>query len=441
MARVIICATPFYGHVAPMRTIAADLVARGHDVTFLTGSAFRESVERTGAAFAPLGGRADFDLATVDSTERDALEPGPAMIEWDMRHVFVGPLADQYLALRRLLDEAGSEPVIVLSETMFMGTAPFQLGAPGPKPTAVVGIGVLSFGLMSEDVAPFGMGLPPDSSEEGRERNRAANAFMREQMLGTPQREYEAMLAELGVTGEIPYFLDALILETDRFLQLSIEELSYHRTDTPDHVEFVGRVPSVVPAGTALPAWWDEVLAAENVVVVTQGTLANKDLSALIEPTLAALADLPVLVLAAIGRDVEGELRDVPANVRVAEFVPFDDLLPHANVLVTNGGFGAVQQSLSHGTPLVLAGQTEDKLENNVRTAATGAAINLATDNPAPEDIRKAVEAVLTSPDYRRNAERLAQEYAKFDALDAVARTVDEFAAVAGTTAGAVAGA
>ncbi len=429
MARVIICASPIYGHVAPMQTIAANLVRRGHQVTVLTGTAFRESVEQTGAVFAPLTGRADYDLTILDSPERDALEPGPAQFEWDLREVFIGSLADQHRALRRLLADADAdrESVIVLSEVMFLGTTPLMLGAPGPRPKAVVGIGVIPFALTSTDTAPFGMGLPPDSSEEGRARNREANTFMQEQILGAAQRLYEDVLAELGVTGHIPYFIDTPVLRPERFLQLSVEELSYRRSDTPEHVRFVGALPSVRPAGTDLPEWWDEVLAAEKVVVVTQGTVANKDLSALIEPTLQALADLPVLVVAATGR--EGTVRDTPANARVAQFIPFDDLLPHADVLVTNGGFGAVQQSLRYGTPMVVAGQTEDKLESNARLAATGSAINLATDTPTLTAIRAAVQTVLATGDYRLSAERLSKQYAGLDPLAAIAQTVDELTA------------
>jgi len=427
MARVIICASPIYGHVSPMRTIAADLVQRGHQVTVLTGTAFREMVEQTGAAFAPLTGRADYDLSILDSSERDALEPGPAQFEWDLRNVFIASLADQHRALQLLLAEPDSESAIVLSEIMFLGATPLMLGAPGPRPKAFAGIGVIPFALSSSDTAPFGMGLPPDSSELGRVRNRAANAVMQEQILGAAQRLYEEVVAELGVTWPAPFFIDAPVLEPERFLQLSVEELSYQRSDTPEHVRFVGALPSAKPDGAALPPWWDEVLAAERVVVVTQGTVANKDLSALIEPTLMALADLPVLVVAAAGR--EGTVRHLPANARVASFIPFDDLLPHADVLVTNGGFGAVQQSLRHGTPLVVAGLTEDKLESNVRLAATGAAINLATDTPALTAIRAAVQTVLANADYRLNAERLSKQYAGLDPLAAIAQTVDELAA------------
>jgi UDP:flavonoid glycosyltransferase YjiC (YdhE family) len=217
------------------------------------------------------------------------------------------------------------------------------------------------------------------------------------------------------------------ILGPDRFLQLAIEELSYHRSDTPGHVSFVGSLPAVRSADVSRPDWWPDVKAAERVVVVTQGTVANEDLGNLVEPTLAALAELPVLVVATTGP--RASVRNVPANARVAEFVPFEGLLPHADVLITNGGFGGVQQALRHGTPLVLAGQTEEKFEGNIRVAATGAAINLATDTPAVADIRAAVETVLTDADYRKNAERLAAEYAKLDALAAVAQTVDHLAA------------
>jgi UDP:flavonoid glycosyltransferase YjiC (YdhE family) len=112
----------------------------------------------------------------------------------------------------------------------------------------------------------------------------------------------------------------------------------------------------------------------------------------------------------------------------VTSFVPFDDLLPHTDVLVTNGGFGGVQQSLRNGVPMVLAGQTEDKLEGNVRTTATGAAINLMNHQPAKEDIQAAVQKVLQDPGYRDNAQRIATQYADLDALSSVAGAVDELA-------------
>ena len=44
MARFLVTAMPFTGHVAPLCAVAAELVARGHDVRFYTGAAFRSKV-------------------------------------------------------------------------------------------------------------------------------------------------------------------------------------------------------------------------------------------------------------------------------------------------------------------------------------------------------------------------------------------------------------
>jgi hypothetical protein len=77
---------------------------------------------------------------------------------------------------------------------------------------------------------------------------------------------------------------------------------------------------------------------------VTQGALANWDLSQLVEP---ALAGLDVTVLAALGHESGALPVPVPPNAHVAEFISFDVLLPKASVYVTNGGFGGTQQAIA----------------------------------------------------------------------------------------------
>lgn len=48
------------------------------------------------------------------------------------------------------------------------------------------------------------------------------------------------------------------------------------------------------------------------------------------------------------------------ANARVVEYVLFDELLPRADLLVTNGGFGGTQLAFAAGVPLVMCGTTEE---------------------------------------------------------------------------------
>jgi hypothetical protein len=206
--------------------------------------------------------------------------------------VFIKPIPLQHSAIQELLAEHDGEPAVVLHDTSYLGAMPMGLGAPGIRPAAVIGIGIIPLPVSSIDTAPFGLGLPPDASPEGRERNIEATRAVQGALA-----EIQGLAAETvrstGATRELPFFLDAAVTVPDRYLQLSIPDLEYPRSDAPASLRFVGALPderSTRPV--PLPEWWPEVEAAERVVVVTQGTVANHDLTELIEPALEALADL-----------------------------------------------------------------------------------------------------------------------------------------------------
>jgi UDP:flavonoid glycosyltransferase YjiC (YdhE family) len=112
----------------------------------------------------------------------------------------------------------------------------------------------------------------------------------------------------------------------------------------------------------------------------------------------------------------------LPDNVRVAEMLPYAELLPKIDAMVTNGGYGGVQMALAHGVPLIVAGAREDKPEVAARVAWSGSGVNLRVERPRPEVIGEAVSNVLTEPGYRDNARRLAEAISKTDPL----HTLDE---------------
>ena len=81
-------------------------------------------------------------------------------------------------------------------------------------------------------------------------------------------------------------------------------------------------------------------------VHVTQGTFDNVDLSKVIQPTISALADQDLLIVVATGGRPVGELRvALPDNVRVAEMLPYSELLPKTDAMVTNGGYRGIQMA------------------------------------------------------------------------------------------------
>jgi UDP:flavonoid glycosyltransferase YjiC (YdhE family) len=162
------------------------------------------------------------------------------------------------------------------------------------------------------------------------------------------------------------------------------------------------------------------------VVLVTQGTLANTDLSQLVGPTLTALAAEDMTIIATTGGPaVETIPVPLPANARAAVFVPFDRLLSKVSVMVTNGGYGAVNHALSLGVPLVIAGDTEEKPEIAARVAWAGAGINLENARPSEEQIRDAVQATLTEGRYRDAARALAEDFARYNALETITSALE----------------
>src|SRR5258705_516720 len=79
--KVLIASTPATGHLNPLLAISRFLIAAGHQVVGLSGSAFRKPIERAGIAFRALPAGADFDLSDIHSVapELKTIPPGP---EW-----------------------------------------------------------------------------------------------------------------------------------------------------------------------------------------------------------------------------------------------------------------------------------------------------------------------------------------------------------------------
>jgi UDP:flavonoid glycosyltransferase YjiC (YdhE family) len=95
-------------------------------------------------------------------------------------------------------------------------------------------------------------------------------------------------------------------------------------------------------------------------------------------------------------------------------------------VLVTNGGYGSVNQAMSFGIPLVTAGLTEDKADVNARVAWSGVGINLATNEPTEEALREAVRTVLDRPAHRQRAARMAAEFARINTRSEILRIIGQ---------------
>jgi MGT family glycosyltransferase len=412
MSKYLLCASPIQGHVAPVLAIARDLVERGHEVTMLTGSRFRDAVEGTGAVHRSLAGIADYDDRNMQDhlPERDR-HRGIGKLQYDVQTIFVKPVPEQTRAVERAIAELAPDAILV--DSAFAGILPLLLDDPSSRPP-VLAAGVVPLSQSSTDVAPYGLGLPPNASAVGRIRNRALNLLVQRVLFRRTQRMANETMASLGRPPLRGFVLD-FSREFDRFLQLSPAEFEYPRSDLSPNLRFVGTVLPPAPGAPELPEWWHELDGDRPVVHVSQGTIDNKDFDRLVRPTLDALADRDVLVVVATGGRPVAELGSLPANARAAEFLPYDALLPKTDVFVTNAGFGGTQYALSHGVPIVAAGDTEDKPEVSMRVAWTGVGVNLRTGTPTASAVGAAVDRILADPSFRRRASALAARIAEVD--------------------------
>lgn len=426
MARFLLTAMPFSGHVAPLAAVAAALVARGHEVRFYTGSAFRERVEAAGAQFVPWRIAPDFDEQNLPAT------------------------------FPRLVGKKGFRQLIINMEDLFVATAPAQLDdvraewarepwdalvsdeaslAPSVIAESIgcrwATVAVLPLHLVSEQGPPPGLGLRPGRTPIGRTRDAALRALI--PALSGRLNRASARAREAAGLPHPQVGFERQVWSAQLILASAVPDLDFDLPDRPPWLHWVGRLAE--PAVTVRPSWWGE-LDGRRVIAVTQGT-QNIDPNDLLRPTLEALADEDALIVASTGvRGQDALPFPVPSNVRTAAMLPFDDLFPRVEMLVTNGGWGGVLTALSHGVPLVVGGGDLDKPEVAGRVDAAGAGINLHTGRPTAGAIRAAVERIHRDQGFRERAEAIATRLAAAGGAARAAQLLEEFAAWRASAAG-----
>jgi UDP:flavonoid glycosyltransferase YjiC (YdhE family) len=80
---------------------------------------------------------------------------------------------------------------------------------------------------------------------------------------------------------------------------------------------------------------------------------------------------------------------------------------------------------LSHGVPIVAAGDTEDKPEVSMRVQWAGVGVNLRTGTPTAAAVAKAVDVVLTDRSYRDRARMMAARIREYDTFDLIAAELE----------------
>jgi UDP:flavonoid glycosyltransferase YjiC (YdhE family) len=352
------------GHAEPLVPVAAAAQAAGHTVAFAGGAAATTSLRDRGFATFP-----DPDLSSAGFV---AIAP---LLEVDMAHEY--EVLRDFYAGRSARARAAS--VLALCERW--------------SPDAIVSDEV-DFGAM---IAAEHSGLP-----HATVLVTAAGSFVRADLLSAslnevrgehglaPERQLEMLGRHLVLSPFPPSFRDPAfpLPATAHSFRAGTGEAG----GAPDWLTTLPRVPTVY---------------------FTLGTVFNMESGDLFSRVLVGLRDLPINLIATVGRELQpGAFGRQPANVHIESYLAQHHVLPRCDLVVSHGGSGTMAATLAAGLPSVLIPMGADQPLNAARCSELGLGVVLDAIRSTPDSIRGAAETVLHEPGFRAAAERVHDEVA-----------------------------
>jgi hypothetical protein len=165
--KILFTSMPATGHINPLLAIVPMLREEGHEITFLTGSAFRDRIENSGVKFVSLQGAADFDGRNILSVapELKDIPPGLEWLRVAIERFFLDRLPALHHSLLQALQECQAD--VIVGDNMFFGVLPMLLGPRSERPPIAI-CGTSFLHLAREDGAPNFLGLSPATTDEQR---------------------------------------------------------------------------------------------------------------------------------------------------------------------------------------------------------------------------------------------------------------------------------
>jgi UDP:flavonoid glycosyltransferase YjiC (YdhE family) len=420
--RILFASMPADGHFNPLTGIAAHLALRGHDVRWYAGPEYAKKLDALGMRSFPYRRATEVMAGNLNELfpERASLK-GPKLISFDLDKFFAANVDYHFRDIAEIHGEFPFD-VFVCDGALYAEKLVAEvLGVP------VFAVGVTMIMPNDQSPPPF-FGLRPYRTVVGR----TLHAIVRRLLVSSLKAgvlTYNDTLARHGIA---PIPLDGFphvpLASARRVFLNGSPGLEFPGYRPLDNAEYVG---PLVPARAALGP--DAALPAAvldpgaKVVAVSQGTVDNSDPNKLIVSTLEALKDGPYVVVATTAGTQTAELRKrfAAPNVVIEDFINYDDLFPHVDVFVTNGGFGSVLAAMRHGVPVVGAGKREGKNDINARVGYNRLGVDLRSERPKPERIRAAVRRVLDDPTYAANVKALRAELDSYDPLSRIEAALD----------------
>ncbi|XP_078105924.1 UDP-glucuronosyltransferase 2A1-like isoform X1 [Sander vitreus] len=144
-----------------------------------------------------------------------------------------------------------------------------------------------------------------------------------------------------------------------------------------------------------------------GIVVFTLGSFIKNITTEKGNMIALALAQIPQKVLWRYSGEKPATLG---ANTRIYDWIPQNDLLGHpkTRAFITHGGTNGIYEAIYHGVPMVGIPMFADQPDNMVHIKAKGAGIMVDFNFMKTENLRDAINAVISEKSYKENVMQLS---------------------------------
>src|SRR5215207_5712370 len=370
--RLLVAAFGDPGHAFPAIALARELRRRGHEVVVETWERWREPVEAEGLAFT---GAQEYTVYPP---------PGPDTPDGQTA-------AAAARALARLMERF--EPDLVVSDILTLAPTLAAEIAGVPHATLIPHV----YPVQQPGMPMYSLGLRPPRTGFGRLAWRATDPLLA-MGLRRGRDELNETRARLGL-GPIERFhggISQLLAIVATFPQLE-----YPR-EWPAYVHVTG------PLLFELPGEEIELPEGDGPLVLVAPSTSQDPECELVRVVLEALADEPVRVLATTNRHRPEVPIEVPANAVLVDWMPYSQVMPAADVVISHGGHGTVARALAAGAPVLVCPAVGDMAENAARVAWSGTGLSVPRRLLSRRGIRLAVRRLLREDRFRGRAREVA---------------------------------
>ncbi|MGI9578259.1 MAG: glycosyltransferase, partial [Microthrixaceae bacterium] len=348
------------GSVPPQLGLCEAIIAAGHRLRAVVDS-------DSAAQFKDAG----IPCEVVQLAERPRDESGPEMADWIYANRFMGPMFND--ALLASIDRARPERLLIDG---FLYDAQVEARGTG-IPYGVVGhilVGAAWGGLGAKRL----------------DRNHLAAHNERRRRVG---------LEPVSTTRDT-------LLDADWFLAMTYDVL-----DAPDARNW----PKRHYVGAHVPAWSPvdiELPAGDDPLVVVGFSTTPMGQGSVVQRVVDALGQLNVRVMVTSGPAMDPTCLDLPNNAVAVSFVPHDQILPDAALMVSHVGHGSMAAAARHGVPILALpmGRDQDRNAEVLAGHGIGSWLPPTADSGAIAD---AAEAILSDVNVRQASSVMAQRIAQ----------------------------